>query len=212
PRRAGRAREMSAPYWHYRDPLEASTLELVSADLLMEHVRAIAAWERESGSPGENQAFDYIERALKQYGLGVERSTIEAYISLPREGRLVLSDGAVVEGLSHAFSASTEGLDGEVVDVGDGSPEDHARQGSRGKIALIDGLATPGKAWAAQQAGTLGQIFANLDHLHNMIVTTVWGTPTPATAWRIPATPCPSILGADARRLRSFLQRAPTPG
>jgi len=201
---------MSRPYWHYRDPLEATALDLVSSDLLMEHVRAIGAWERESGSPGEVRAYDHIERVLKQYGLDVERYQIEALISLPEEGRLVLPDGTAIPGLTHAFSPSTDGLEGEVVAVGEGNPEDYARAQAAGKIALVASLATPGKAWTAQEAGTIGQIFVNLDHLHNMIVTTVWGTPAPETAWRIPRTPCLSIKGDDAQRLRALMHRAPT--
>src|SRR5262249_18496974 len=162
-------------YWHYQDPLERSFQDLVSGDVLMGHVRTIGAWERESGSPGEAQAFDYIERMLKQYDVEVERREIDAYISLPQEGRLVLPDGPAVEGLAHAFSPSTDGLEGEVVEVGDGGAEDYAAGRAAGKIALVSSLATPGRAWTAQQAGTLGQIFVNLEHLHNMIVTTVWG-------------------------------------
>jgi len=187
--------------------LEAELAAGVSATSLMEHVRTIGAWERESGSPGEAQAYDYIERTLKSYGVEVERREIEAYISLPLEGRLLLPDGGAIEGLTHSFSTSVEALDAEVVDVGDGRPEDLAR--AAGKIALVRGLAAPGRAWAAQQAGTLGQIFVLMDHLHNMIVTTVWGTPSPETASRIPATPCLSILGADGERLRALLARGP---
>ena len=199
---------MTAP-WEYRDPLEATLAADVSAKTLMEHVHTIGAWERESGSPGEALAYDHIERTLKSYGLDVERREIEAYISLPLEGRLRLPDGAVIEGLTHSFSTSAPALEGEVVDVGDGRPEDYARVGAAGKIALVRGLASPGKAWAAQQAGTIGQIFVVMDHLHNMIVTTIWGTPTPETTSRIPATPCLSILGADGARLRERLARGP---
>jgi hypothetical protein len=202
---------VSRPYWHYQDPLEASVQSLVSDDLLMEHVRTIGAWERESGSPGEARAYDYIERTLRAYGLAVERREVDAYISLPEQGRVVLPGGEVIEGLTHSFSPSTEpgGLEGELVEAGDGTPEDLARARAAGRIALVGSLATPGKAWAAQEAGTLGQVFVNLDHLHNMIVTTVWGTPTPATAGRIPRTPCLSIRGEDARRLRALLNRGP---
>ncbi len=82
-------------------------------------------------------------------------------------------------------------------------------QRAAGKIALVRGLASPGRAWAAQQAGTLGQIWVLMDHLHNMIVTTVWGTPAPETASRIPATPCLSILGVDGERLRARLASGP---
>jgi hypothetical protein len=197
---------VTAP-WEYRDPLESALAAEVSATALMEHVRTIGAWERESGSPGEAQAFDYIERTLKSYGVEVERREIEAYISLPQEGRLTLPADVVIQGLTHAFSTSVEALDAEVVDVGDGRPEDLAR--AAGKIALTRGLPTPGKAWAAQQASAAGQIFVVMDHLHNMIVTTVWGTPAPETAWRIPATPCLSILGADGERLRARIAEGP---
>jgi hypothetical protein len=199
---------MTAP-WNYRDPLETSLMAGVSGPTLMEHVHTIGAWERESGSPGEAQAYDYIERTLKGYGLDVERREIDAYISVPLEGRIRLEDGTLVEGLAHSFSASTAALDGELVDVGDGRPEDYARAGAAGKIVLVRGLASPGKAWAAQQAGTLGQVFVVMDHLHNMIVTTIWGTPTPETAHRIPTTPCLSILGADGERLRQRLAGGP---
>jgi Peptidase family M28 len=197
---------VTAP-WEYRDPLESVLAAQVSSATLMEHVRTIGAWERESGSPGEAQAFDYIESALKSYGVEIERREIEAYISLPLEARLTLPDGTVVEGLTHSFSASVEALDAEVVDVGDARPEDLRR--AKGKIALIRGLASPGRAWAAQQAGVLGQIHVLMDHLHNMIVTTIWGTPSPESAARIPATPCLSILGAHGERLRALLARGP---
>jgi Peptidase family M28 len=195
---------VTAP-WEYRDPLEASLVTDVSTTTLMDHVRTIGALERESGSPGEAQAFDYIERTLKAYGVEVERRDIEAYISLPQEARLTLPDGTVVAGLTHSFSTSVEALEAELVDVGDGRPEDLAR--AKGKLALIRGLASPGRAWAAQQAGVLGQIHVLMDHLHNMIVTTIWGTPGPESAWRIPATPCLSILGVDGDALRARLAR-----
>ena len=197
---------MTAP-WEYRDPLEPEMAAEVSAATLMAHVQAIGSLERESGSAGEAQAFDYIERALKSYGVEVERRTIEAYISLPEAAHLTLADGVTLSGLTHAFSTSVEGLEAELVDVGDGRPEDLAR--AAGKFALIRGLATPGKAWAAQQAGVLGHIHVLMDHLHNMIVTTIWGTPGPETADRIPALPCLSVLGTDGERLRALLAAGP---
>ena len=39
---------MRRPHWGWQDPLEASLLPAVSAESLMAHARAIAAWERES--------------------------------------------------------------------------------------------------------------------------------------------------------------------
>jgi len=194
----------STPYWHYRSPDEAELVPAVSAETLMAHARVMAAHEKESGTPGEAQSYDHIERALKSYGYAVERREIEAFISLPQEGRVALPDGSVIEGLTHAFSPSTDGLEAEVVDVGDGTPADLAR--AVGKIALIDSLSTPGKAWAAQEAGTVGQIYVHRDHLHNMIVTTIWGTPEPDTAWRIPRTPCLSVRRTDGERIRQLIR------
>jgi hypothetical protein len=193
-------------HWRYRDPLEAELLPAVSTDGLMAHVHAIARWERESGTTGEARAYDHIEQALKGYGYGVERREVEALISLPQEARVVLPGGDAIEGLTHAFSPSVEGLVAEVVDVGDGNPEDYVRAGAAGKIALVDSLATPGMAWTAQEAGTVGQIFVNRDHLHNMIVTTIWGTPDPETARRIPRTPCLSVRRVDGDRLRALIR------
>ena len=86
---------MTAP-WEYRDPLEPTLAAEVSSATLMAHVRVIGALERESGSPGEAQAFDYIERTLKSYGMEVERREIEAYISLPQEARLALQQAGAL--------------------------------------------------------------------------------------------------------------------
>ena len=45
-----------------------------------------------------------------------------------------------------------------------------------------------------------------------MIVTTIWGTPTPETAWRIPALAVPArCSAATAQRLRARLARGPLP-
>ncbi len=62
------------------------------------------------------------------------------------------------------------------------APADFAAQNVAGKIVLINGLATPTAVYAAEQAGAVGQIFINDDHLHYMIVSTIWGTPTPESA------------------------------
>src|SRR5205809_19809 len=65
-------------------------------------------------------------------------------------------------------------------------------------------------AWE-RESGSPGeaQAFDDADHLHNLIVTTIWGTPAPETAWRLPATPCLSILGADGQRLHDLHARPP---
>ena len=39
-----------------------------------------------------------------------------------------------------------------------------------------------------------------------MIVTTIWGTPEPETAWRIPRTPCLSVRRSDGDRIRQLIR------
>ena len=197
---------VTAP-WEYRDPLESTLAAGVSAPHLMEHVRTIGALERESGSPGEAQAFDYIERTLKSYGVEVERREIEAFISLPQEARLTLPDGSV-----HA------GADALLLDLGRGAggrgrrrrrrPSGGPASARAGKIALVRGLASPGGRGRLSRPGCWAHVHVLMDHLHNMIVTTVWGTPGPETAWRIPRHAVP----VDPRRRRREAARPPGRG
>jgi hypothetical protein len=48
-----------------------------------------------------------------------------------------------------------------------------------------------------------------MDHLHNMIVTTIWGAPSPEALSRMPATPCVSVVGGDGARIAELLARGP---
>ena len=133
---------MRRAHWGWPDPLESSLLPAVSAESLMAHARAIASWERESGSPGEARAFDYIESCLKGYGLEVERREIEAFISLPLESRVLLPDGTALPALTHSFSTST----------GPGGPR--GRAGGRRRRRGGD----PGARRRAGEAGPGGQL------------------------------------------------------
>ena len=151
---------MADPHWRYRDPMEPALHEAVSADTLMEHTRAIAAHERESGSPGEAIAFDHIEAALRRHGLAVDRRQIDAFISLPQEGRLVLPGGESIEGLAHSFSPSAAGIDAELVD-GKRCPAVWigAHQGLRFVLPaeLASRLRPPLRAWRTHSRPTTSQ-------------------------------------------------------
>ena len=68
---------------------------------------------------------------------------------------------------------------------GDGAA-DYAGKEVRGAIVLTDGLAMPAVAHAAYQAGAAGMICVNPEGLHEMIISPVWGTPTPETAPYLP--------------------------
>jgi hypothetical protein len=194
--------------------LERSLTDAVSASKLMTYTREIARWVRLSGSPEEAHAFDYLEKTLAGFGLSVRRLEHDALISWPGTAALEIVDGEPQSArcITHAFSASTPdaGLVAEVVDAGPGTfapggpgPE------ARGKIALIDGLAMPGRALAAERAGALGAIFVNAREtegreqpLHEMIISTVWGAPTPETVSALPRLVAVSVGAEDGARLR----------
>ena len=101
------------------------------------------------------------------------------------------------------------GVTGELVYAGAGSDADYAGLDARGKIVLTDGLATPGKGLAAARAGAIGQIHDNGEHIHEMCISPVWGTPLPETAHLLPTVPAIGITGADAKQLKQRLAEGP---
>jgi N-acetylated-alpha-linked acidic dipeptidase len=78
---------------------------------------------------------------------------------------------------------------------------------------IIWGVASPATAWAAQLSGALAQInISGEDILHEMIVTSVWGTPTPESAERIPKIPVVSVKRTDGERLLRLLREGAVSG
>ncbi|MFN2202932.1 MAG: M28 family peptidase [Caldilineaceae bacterium] len=191
--------------------IEQDLVDAVSADRLMDVNAAIAQWTRHSGTPEERAAFEYVRAKLDEYGLKTSLLDHPALISYPLESSLAVIDEAgnilaEYPTLGAAYSASTDELEASLVDVGFGAPEDYAAQDVRGKVVLVNGLASPTAAYAAEEAGAIGQIFINDDHLHYMIVSSIWGTATPESAHRIPSTPSLSVVEADGHDLRARVQ------
>jgi peptidase M28-like protein len=184
--------------------LEQSMLRAVSPSRLMEYTRGVSRWVRMSGSEDEGKAFDYLETLLQGFGLEVRRHHHDALVSWPGPASLEIVTGSPrrVECITHAFASSTPagGLDAEVVDAGAG---EFGRADVHGRLALVDGLATPVRARAAEDAGALGVIFINPPRLHEMIVSTVWGTPTPETLGFLPKIVAVSVRESDGAALRA---------
>ena len=185
-----------------RDPAQAITAA-VSAARLMTYTREIARWVRLSGSEDERHAFDYLENTLKGFGLAVRRYEHDALISWPGTASLEVGNASAqrIECITHAFSVSTPpgGLEAEVVDVGAGPVGPDVR----GKIALTDGLAMPERAHDVEQAGALGAIFINPPELHEMIISTVWGSPALEDLPKLPKLAAVSVRDHDGQTLRA---------
>jgi len=191
--------------------LEAALAEATSGARLMEHVRRIARWRRHAGTAEEREAFGYLQTALDGYGYATRLLVHDAYISLPVAARIEW-DGGTLPALAHSFSRSTppEGVLGELLAAGAGRPADYAGADARGKIVLLDGVASPGAALEASRRGALAQIHVSPhEHVHDMCVSPVWGSPTDEDLPRLPATVIVSVARADGEALRLALARGP---
>ncbi len=197
--------------WKVATSTEDALREAVSVDHLRRHNAEIAKGVRLSGSADEAEAFAYIAAQCRSYGMAVEQYAIDAYVSLPGAASLsvVMPERREIESITHSASAATgaEGLDGQLVYAGAGLAADYALVDVRGKIALVDGLAAPPKAFAADDAGVLGIVCINPPEFHEMTVSPVWGTPTLETASRLPKVVAISVRKDDGDELKALLER-----
>jgi len=184
--------------------------EAVSTDKLMEYTKSVSRWVRMSGSEDEGRAFDYLETTLRTLGLDVERFQHDALISWPISAHLEVlePEPLTLRCITHAFALSTSegGLDAEVVDTGSGSGE---AGDVGGKVVLIDGIASGLKVRAAEERGALGVIFLNPPELHEMNISTVWGSPEPDGLGQLPKSVVLSVSEGDGTQLRTAMLQGP---
>jgi hypothetical protein len=196
------------------DATEQGLRDAVSLDNLTRHNAEIAKGVRLSGSADEAEAFAYIAAQCRSYGMAVEQYAIDAYVSLPGAAALTVTspEERALACITHSFSLATgpAGLTAPLVAVGKGTgPADYAGKEVRGAIVVTDGLAMPAVAHAAYQAGAAGMICVNPAGLHEMIISPVWGTPTPETAPYLPHLVAVSVRKEDGEALKAMMARGP---
>jgi len=175
----------------------------------MRHLAEFAKRVKLSGTPEELESFRYLEATLGAYGFTPSLIMHDAYISLPGRASLLV-DGAALVCITHSFSRPSPqgGLVGEIVDVGPGRAVDFADANVRGKIALIDGLASPLPSLLASRAGAIGQIYVSAhEHRHEMCISPVWGSPTAETLHELPRTVVVTVAHQDGAAIRERLRR-----
>jgi hypothetical protein len=189
------------------DAYEAELLGAVSADELMAFTAQVSAEVRLSGSPEELRALQAAEAQLAAWGFRTRLLAHDGYISLPGPAQLKVAGLGELECITHSFAVSTPpgGLVAELIDVGAGADADWERPKVRGRIALVDGLATPDMARRANLAGSAAQIYINDEHIHEMILSPVWGSPTSDQLSLYPHTPAVSVRRSDGARIRDAL-------
>lgn len=176
----------------------------VDAATMMRHLAEFARRVKLSGSPEELESFAYLQATLDSYGYRTNLIRHEAYVSLPGRARIEAGDGSP-DCITHSFSRSSApgGTCGQVVYAGFGAPQDFAAVDVRGRVVLLEAIANPAASLRASQAGAIGQIHISPhQHLHEMCISPVWGSPTPDTLDRLPRTVVLSVRKADGDALK----------
>ncbi len=211
--------------------IEAAVLAEISAEQLQEHLEVFSTLFRDSGSEDEWKAARYIAGKMAEYGVQSEILEFDSLISWPLEGKLDLldADGKVIEQVqtrTRAFGKQTPegGATAELVFVPFAAPAkgemifshravagDYSGLAVAGKIVITaDG--GPDGIRRAQEHGAAGHIHiwpSDENVVHEMIGTSVWGTPTPESAKRLPAIPALGIKNGDGERIALQLQNGP---
>ena len=185
----------------------ADLIAAVDSARLMRHVEEFAKRIKLSGTPDELASFAYLQAELNAIGFATRLILHDAYISLPGTARLEMA-GIVPHCITHSFSRPSPeaGLSAEVIHLGTGSPADFAAHDVKGRILLIDGIATPAVSLRASEAGAAGQIHISPhDDPHEMCISSVWGNPTPETRHNLPATVVLSVGKSDGAHLKAAL-------
>jgi Peptidase family M28 len=186
---------------------------MVSAQRLMAHLKEVSKGDRISGSEDEARCLDYMQRTLGALGYATRMEAPETLIGFPVSSRLEVLAPEPFEVVckGHALAPSTpgDGVEGELVFVGAGQPADYPPAGLDGRIALSEGLAGPDKSLTVDASGALAQIHINDDHIHDGIISPVWGSPGPEDGALLPKTPAVSIVRADGENLRRLLATGP---
>ena len=179
-------------------------------DQLMQHIREFSRRVKLSGTPEELESFRYLQAQMESYGYDTRLIQHDAYISLPGRARVVV-DGRVLRGITHSMSVSTSGVSAELVYVGEGTVDDFATAKVAGKIALVDGIATEEVSARASAAGALGQLHISPnEHLYEMCVSPVWGSPSQHTRSNLPSTVICSVPNDEGAKLRSHCEMGET--
>jgi hypothetical protein len=184
----------------------------VSGPELMAHIREFAKRVKLSGTPEELESFRYLEHVMSGYGYRTRLLMHDAYISLPGAAEVVIGNQPI-RAITHSFSHTSppDGLSADLVYLGRGAEPDFARADVRGRIVLVDGIASPDVSDRASRAGALGQLHISPGELlHEMCISPVWGSPSAGTLPAMPTTVVTTISQSDGAALRARLASGET--
>jgi len=208
--------------------IDAILRDAVDAGETWRHVEKLSTIERLAGTAGEREAVQYIMDKLAEYGIPSHLYEFESFVSYPLEAELQVlePEPLAIPCRPRAFAASTpdDGIEAEVVYLPSeaehhdrskmifaqtGANEDYQAQDVSGKIVLTTSGGPDGLK-LAQDHGAVAHVHmwpSGEDVIHEMIVSSIWGTPTPESAARLVKIPAISIKRADGDRLKALCAR-----
>ncbi|WP_168990463.1 M28 family peptidase [Aureimonas flava] len=193
-----------------REPALRALQAGVDAAGMMRFLEGIAGHVKLAGTPSERESLAKVEAAMRAVGYRTEVLAHDAFISLPGAARLQV-DGLSYPAITHSMARATaaEGVSGGLVDLRDGGEAAFASADLRGRIVLVDGIASPAVARRASRAGVGAVIHVSPhEHLHEMCISTVWGNPSTGTIADLPACPVITVSDAHGAELRERLREA----
>ena len=185
----------------------------VSGSRLIADCAGFARYQKLSGTAPELASLGNVQAALDAAGFRTVLLKHDAYISLPGAASVVV-DGVPIVAITHSFSRPSPagGLVARVVDLGAGTDADFARPGLQGAIVMVDGIASPAVAARAARAGAAGTLHVSPhEHLHEMCISPVWGSPSTETVGDLPQTMTCTISLADGTALRARMASGAAP-
>ncbi len=191
--------------------IEQALMAEVSEEQLMEYNHGVAKFIRNSGTEEELESFKYIEAELNKAGIATEMFFSDGYISLPLEAKIVMN-GKSYECLTHAMSTCVTDLTAEVVYAGKGKEADYEGLDVKDKLVVVEGLCMGIPVKNAEDRGAKGIIFLNDEHIHNMIGSRIWGSPTIENFDILPKIAFLSVNAFAAEEIRAMLKAGKVEG
>ena len=203
---------------NFKDPVnERAMLASLSLDAPWDVVTTFSKVVRDSGSPEERGAFEYLAKHLKKWGVPYKMYEPQLFLSLPRYASVTVG-AKTFRAKTPAMSISTgePGLTAQVVYVpaqyasGSGSFFSVGAEADvdvRGKIVLTEGFGLPMSVVHFEGKGAIGMININPgEDIHWAICTTIWGTPDLDSYQRKPKIPVVSVNHPDGETLKQLAQ------
>lgn len=182
---------------------EQELFDKIDPDEMARHLDVFEDLHRESGTDGERKASQYIVNTLEEYGIEARIGEYEGYISIPESATVHINAprARTFENVTTtAFGANTSpgGVDGELLHIDDVNGDAESLPDLSGKVLYVPELPKPRYAVAATDANAEGILFRSPDeHLHEGIVSPIWGTPNTENADELPDVPVAEVTKSD---------------